>query len=266
MLFQLVVLTAFVQLIAAAPADNQRIINGTDATIKEFPFMLSLRSSGGGHSCGGSILSEYWIMTAAHCVNTLTTPSLQSIQVGRTNISRVADESVFRIELVIPHPDYTPSNSYVNDIALCKLASPLEFSESVQPVTLPKPCYEVDESDPKVTLIGWGLNDDGVVPPTLQKVDYYAVPNEQCNEIHSSTIYPSQICAAEPGGGKGQCSGDSGGPLLHDNVQVGIVSWSIKPCTIAPYPGVLTKVSHFIDFIYENTDLEHTGEPIEQCS
>lgn len=60
--------------------------------------------------------------------------------------------------------------------------------------------------------------------------------------------------------------GDSGGPLIHNGVQVGIVSWSIKPCTIAPYPGVLTKVSHFIDFIYEHTDLDSAAYRNAKCT
>lgn len=62
------------------------------------------------------------------------------------------------------------------------------------------------------------------------------------------------LCAGVASGGKGQCSGDSGGPLiLEDGTQVGLVSWSMKPCTIAPYPGVYTKVSHFIDWIRNKT-------------
>ncbi|XP_058465457.1 chymotrypsin-1-like [Malaya genurostris] len=267
MLLNLALLAITLHEITAAPTTgDQRIINGTDTTIEEFPFMISLRSSTGSHSCGGSILSSYWILTAAHCVNEQTTPGRQTVQVGQTNISKPVDESVHEIELVISHPNYDSSDSYVNDIALIKLKDPLELGETIQTVLLPPACFEVEEPDLGVTLIGWGYNNDGIISTTLQRVEYYVVPNEECDSIHSKTIYPSQICAAEPGGGKGQCSGDSGGPLLHDGVQVGIVSWSIKPCTIAPYPGVLTKVSHFLEFIYENTDLDPPQGDLRQCS
>lgn len=61
------------------------------------------------------------------------------------------------------------------------------------------------------------------------------------------------VCAGVPQGGKGQCSGDSGGPLTINGMQIGAVSWSVKPCTVAPYPGVYTKVSHYIDWIKEKT-------------
>ncbi|XP_058461930.1 chymotrypsin-1-like [Malaya genurostris] len=255
MIPQLIWTLLLLQVAYAAPtaADLSRIVNGTDASINDYPFMVSLRGSTGRHSCGGSILNENWILTAAHCVNYYTTPLLQSVQVGRTDVSSEIDESVYWIDDVIIHPFYDPSNSLIFDVALLKLKKSLVYDETIKPVQLPTEEYEeLDESDLTVTLIGWGLNEtDGVLPTTLQKVDYFVVPNEKCNNFHSDHVYPNQICAAIPEGGKGQCNGDSGGPLLHNGVQVGIVSWSRKPCTIAPYPGVLTKVSYFIKFIKE---------------
>ncbi|XP_049545479.1 chymotrypsin-1-like [Anopheles darlingi] len=241
--------------VQGGPIDNARIVNGTDASIEDYPFIVSLRGSTGGHSCGGSILNEFWILTAAHCVD-WTTPLAQTVQVGRTDISRPVDESVYDIEDVVIHPGYNPSDSYIDDIALLKLRKPLVFSETVQPVRIPNRFMEVDfgpnnaNENVVVTLIGWGRNaTEGPVQTTLQEVDYYLVSNEKCNQIHSNHIYPMQMCAAEPGGWKGQCSGDSGGPLLLNGVQVGIVSWSVKPCASPPYPGVLTKVSYYVDFI-----------------
>ncbi|XP_039431553.1 chymotrypsin-1-like [Culex pipiens pallens] len=254
MIAQLIGAVLLLQVATAAPGDQLKIVNGTDATIEDYPFMISLRGRTGGHSCGGSILNERWILTAAHCVDYYSTVYYQSVQVGRSDVSREVDESIHFIEDVIVHPHYNPGNSVVNDIALIRLSTSLVFGETVQPVTLPTVIWsEVDQEDPKVTLIGWGLLEtDGDLPTRLQQVDYFAVPNDRCNEFHDEHIYPNQICAAVPEGGKGQCSGDSGGPLLNNGVQVGIVSWSIKPCTVAPYPGVLTKVSYFLDWIDEN--------------
>lgn len=83
------------------------------------------------------------------------------------------------------------------------------------------------------------------------------VSNEDCAKVHERfPILDTNLCAGVKNGGKGQCSGDSGGPLtIENNFLVGIVSWSEKPCTIAPYPGVYTKVSHYIDWIEEITQL-----------
>lgn len=77
----------------------------------------------------------------------------------------------------------------------------------------------------------------------------------ECAKRHNNAVTSHQICGGVDEGWKGQCSGDSGGPLLFENnVQLGIVSWSIKPCTKPPYPGVYTKVSHYIDWIYEHME------------
>lgn len=253
------VVLAVCGLAQAGPVDLNRIVNGTDARIEDYPFIISLRGASGGHSCGGSILNSLWILTAAHCVD-YTTPLAQTIQAGRSDISRDVDDSIYEIEDVVIHPGYNPSDSYIDDIALLKLRRPLVFSERVKPIRLPKRFTEIAASESNmVTLVGWGRNaSDGPVQTTLQQVDYYFVPNDECNQIHSNHIYPTQICAAEPGGGKGQCSGDSGGPLVHNGIQVGIVSWSIKPCAVAPYPGVLTKVSYYVDFINQHVSEYNT--------
>lgn len=90
----------------------------------------------------------------------------------------------------------------------------------------------------------------GSIQNRLQEVDLFVVSNADCKRLHQFDIYDTNLCAGIEEGGKGQCSGDSGGPLtLVNGWQVGIVSWSMKPCTIAPYPGVYTKVSHYIDWI-----------------
>lgn len=83
----------------------------------------------------------------------------------------------------------------------------------------------------------------------MQKVILQVFSDEECSERMHGLPHPTNICAGVPEGGKGQCSGDSGGPLLNDSIQIGIVSWSIKPCTIAPYLGVFTEVSHYVDWI-----------------
>jgi len=100
-----------------------------------------------------------------------------------------------------------------------------------------------------------------------QEVDIFVVSDPDCEEVHNEKPHPSNICAGVPEGGKGQCTViilsflynsilhnlktkcDSGGPLYVNGQQVGIVSWSVKPCTVAPYPGVFTEVSWYVDWI-----------------
>ena len=186
----------------AVAAPGHRVVNGTDANIEDYPFIVSLRSYNS-HSCGASILSPDWILTAAHCVGSSTNGV--TIQYGTHFISSVGN--VIDVERIIRHEKYSPADSYRNDIALLKLKSSIPLGPNAQPTKLPPPFFEVPESSNDCTLIGWGLEKTGgSVQKRLQEVDYFIVTNNECNRIHSSTIHPSNICAAYPGGGKGQCS------------------------------------------------------------
>lgn len=95
----------------------------------------------------------------------------------------------------------------------------------------------------------------GTTQIRLQEAELLVVSNDDCAHLQPYQIFPGMLCAGIKDGGKGQCSGDSGGPLTINGTQIGVVSWSIKPCEVAPYPGVYTKVSHYIDWIKEKTEL-----------
>ncbi|XP_061394696.1 trypsin-1 [Musca vetustissima] len=235
-----------------------RVVNGTSTDITKYPFMVSLRGATGSHSCGSSIISPRYILTAAHCVSGRT-PSQISVQYATTTISSMGD-NVVPVKRIIMHEDYNPANSYANDIALLELYGTLVFNyKTLAPVNLPEPYFEIDQQPEGVpgVLAGWGLNaTGGYIQNTLQEVDLKIYSDAECQERHNYETNPQyHICGGVDEGGKGQCSGDSGGPLLYKgNIQLGIVSWSRKPCTIAPYPGVYTKVSHYIDWIKKNME------------
>ncbi|XP_013097364.1 chymotrypsin-2 [Stomoxys calcitrans] len=234
---------------------ESRVVNGTATDITTYPFMVSLRGPTGSHSCGSSIIAPRWILTAAHCVSGRTASQL-SIQYATTTIS-ANGANVIAVKRIIMHEGYNPSKSYANDIALLELQGQLIYNyKTIAPVTLPESYFETDQvsaGSPGV-LAGWGLNaTGGVVQSHLQSVDLKIYSDAECQVRHNYATTADHICGGVDEGGKGQCSGDSGGPLLYKGaVQVGIVSWSIKPCTVAPYPGVYTKVSHYIDWIYKH--------------
>ncbi|XP_065354168.1 mite allergen Der p 3-like [Calliphora vicina] len=251
--FSLVALIALVGSVSCFP--ESRVVNGTATDVTKYPFIVSLRGSTGSHSCGASIIAPRWILTAAHCVSGRSANQI-NVQYGTTRINALGP-NVVGVKRIVMHEGYAPAKSYANDIALLELERSLVYNyKTIAPVTLPDSFFEVSQTKQGAPgiLAGWGYDaTGGYIQSVLQEVDLKIYSDKDCNAKHNGTTTYHHICAGVDEGGKGQCSGDSAGPLFHKgSVQLGIVSWSIKPCTAAPYPGVYTKVSHYIDWIYNH--------------
>lgn len=123
---------------------------------------------------------------------------------------------------------------------------------------LPKPFYESPgDYVTDITLLGWGIGSHH----RLNKVTVKTISSKKCNRLHATSyisILKTHLCVGIKGGGKAECRGDSGSPAVNkDKVILGVASWSIKPCANPKYPGVYTKVSHYVDWIRSVTGIEH---------
>ncbi|OTF72813.1 Group 3 mite allergen-like protein (serine protease) [Euroglyphus maynei] len=217
---------------------NATIVGGQKAKAGECPYQISLQSSS--HFCGGTILDEYWILTAAHCVNGLKHAS------GGEKLS---------VAQIYQHEKYD-SWTIDNDIALIKLQSPMTLDQkNAKSVQLPSQGSDVKVGD-KVRVSGWGYLKEGSysLPSDMYRVDIDIVAREQCNKLYEdagATITDNMICGGNVAdGGVDSCQGDSGGPVVDvaSNQIVGIVSWGYG-CARKGYPGVYTRVGSFIDWI-----------------
>lgn len=200
-----------------------QVVNGTDAEISEFPFMASLRRNEL-HSCGATILNEWWLMTvklnfllkitikisrnvfqAAHCIVVAPVSSF-SVQFASTTVSRTG-KNIIRVAELIRHEAYLPSNQYINDIGLIKVSEKIHNPLNDFTVKLPLPGSQFTTGTPAL-LIGWGMDEtDGHYMTNLQKVDLQVYSALDCDKIHKNrVVHRTNICGGVPEGGKGQVS------------------------------------------------------------
>ncbi|XP_007496092.2 plasma kallikrein [Monodelphis domestica] len=242
--------------ISVCPTFTGRIVGGKPSSLKEWPWQVSLQVKlrTQSHVCGGSIIGDQWVLTAAHCFDGLSSPDIWRIYSGILNQSEIqADTPFSRAKEIIIHHQYEISE-IGHDIAIIKLDTPLNCTDSQSSICLPS--EENTYQDCWVT--GWGYTQEkGEIQNTLLKANIPLISNEECQKKYLQyKVTDHMICADDKEGGKDSCKGDSGGPLscIHNGKWklVGITSWG-DGCGQKDHPGVYTKVTAYLDWILENT-------------
>ncbi|XP_016961686.1 serine proteinase stubble [Drosophila biarmipes] len=242
--------------------DQERIVGGINASPHEFPWIAVLFKSGK-QFCGGSLITNSHILTAAHCVARMTSWDVAALtaHLGDYNIGTDFEVQHVsrRIKRLVRHKGFEFSHLH-NDVAILTLSEPVPFTREIQPICLPtSPSQQSRSYSGQVaTVAGWGsLRENGPQPSILQKVDIPIWANSECARKYGRAapggIIESMICAGQAA--KDSCSGDSGGPMIINDggryTQVGIVSWGIG-CGKGQYPGVYTRVTSLLPWIYKN--------------
>ncbi|XP_070993805.1 serine protease hepsin-like [Oncorhynchus clarkii lewisi] len=260
---------------------EDRIVGGVDARQGSWPWQVSLQYDGV-HQCGGSIISDRWIVSAAHCF-----PE-RNRQVSRWRVllgsiyNKLTHKNVrvLEVKTVVYHSSYLPfvdpnidDNS--RDIAVLALAQPLHFTDYIQPVCLPH--YGQRLIDGQMgTVTGWGnVGYYGTLADVLQEANVPIINDAVCNapDYYDNQITTSMFCAGFEKGGTDACQGDSGGPFVaEDSLSkasryrlLGVVSWGTG-CAMAKKPGVYTRVSRFLPWISSAMRTYHNSPGVHKMA
>jgi secreted trypsin-like serine protease len=266
----------------AQPPDREafspRIVGGTPSAPGARPWQAAIefhnnRTGQFSHGCGGSLINERWILTAAHCFEEVLEPNstydpVASVRVRLGSLQRNEGGEVLLISRLIMHNSYN-SNTIDNDIALLELSRPATQGRVVDLLTLP---HEDHLASPSTMAIvsGWGtVAWQGASSPVLLEVQLPLVDRQTCKAQYTLAPSPmaiteNMICAGYVDqGGKDSCQGDSGGPLVVPNgkggyVQAGVVSFG-EECAHPGFAGVYARVTRYIGWIEQNTGLSLSG-------
>ena len=220
-----------------------KIVGGERVTdLDEAPYMVSLDEV-----CGGSIISNKWVLTAAHCAG-----HFDNVKGGMLNLEERGIS--IAVKRVIKHPDYN-RKTMSNDFCLVELSTAIDFQKTgLKPIQLADVKFEEDGNQSAgidATVYGFGDIGNGIPNDSadLNKVVVPIVSHEVANsdDAYGGEVDGTMLPAGYARGGKDSCQGDSGGPLVvfdHQNepVQVGVVSWG-EGCAMRNKYGIYSKVS-----------------------
>ncbi|XP_057664233.1 CLIP domain-containing serine protease HP8-like [Diorhabda carinulata] len=262
---------------------DEKILGGNATELDEFPWMCLVEyerdNRKHGFYCGGVLINNRYILTAAHCVKGKDLPKswkLVGVRLGEYNLDTEEDCKLtakgtnicapapinVAVEEKIAHEQYNPNdpNQY-HDIALLRLSRPVTFTNYVRPICLPKTSATQGEYVGKNLFVaGWGKTETRSESNIKLKLKIPVKSNRECSRTYTQAgvqVNSGQLCA---GGEKGKdsCRGDSGGPLMTFTVNedgkpgwyiIGVVSFGPSPCGMENWPGVYTRVENYVQWI-----------------
>ncbi|XP_017071158.1 serine protease 3-like [Drosophila eugracilis] len=226
-----------------------RITNGNMATANQFPYQVGLSFKGSGASwwCGGSIISNTWILTAAHCTRGASKVTIYYGSTVRTSakLKQKVSSSKF-----VQHASYSAA-TLSNDISLIQTKS-VTFSSSINKIALPAIASSYSSYAGQTAIVsGWGKTSDTAssVTSNLQYAELNVITNAVCQQTFGSSVVTSGVICVASTNKKSTCQGDSGGPLALNGKLIGVTSFVSAYGCERNSPAGFTRVTSYLDWI-----------------
>lgn len=224
---------------------DQDIVGGERASIADHSYAVYLATPEGFQFCGGTLVDEDKIVTAAHCTAGKQ-PAEIAVVAGREDKESGAGVTVAVTEIWV-HPSFTDVRSG-SDISVLTLAQPIGYEPMELPTAGQTDLYAAGRPG---LILGWGRTAaDGQPSRYLMKAGVPLIADPDCTKSYPAYKPEAMVCAGVPEGGVDSCQGDSGGPLIVDGRLVGITSWG-EGCAAPGKPGVYTRVVAYLDLLKE---------------
>ncbi|XP_067848572.1 coagulation factor X-like [Heptranchias perlo] len=231
---------------------SMRIVGGQDCPLGQCPWQVLLIDENKDGFCGGTILTELFVLTAAHCLNQTRTITVVA---GEFDVSKEEfSEQRQDVEAVVPHPSFY-RRTYDNDIAVLMLNRPLQLNRNVVPICLPHRDFaeKVLMNMPHALVSGWGrVHENGMPSIKLQRLTVPYIDRAKCIESSRFPLSQNMFCAGYDDESKDACQGDSGGPHVTEHKSTwfltGVVSWG-EGCAQKGKYGIYTKTSKYIKWV-----------------
>ncbi|XP_077978806.1 coagulation factor IX-like [Glandiceps talaboti] len=235
-----------------------RIYGGRDTKKGKWPWMVMLYHAGKNKSfCGGALLNQQWVITAAHCVEAVRADQSDiKVLLGKYHSTKSdLEESEFKVKEMLVHPDYD-LKTFDSDIALIKVRGKANYTDYIGPVCLPDVdvAKKVLQSTASGWVTGWGKTNTQNTAAKLQKVKLEIFDHTECAKRLFDPVTDNMFCAYPKSANKRKdaCKGDSGSPFVKKIEArwylLGLVSWGVD-CADTYHPGVYTSVSKFDEWI-----------------
>ncbi|XP_050078066.1 serine protease grass-like [Anopheles maculipalpis] len=245
-----------------------KIAFGKEAKLFQYPWMAQLKPKVGNFVCGGTLINERYVLTAAHCFKN---NNVAIVRLGEFDLSTEIDcdkhgecapaPQDIPIERAILHSSYSARRK-VNDIALIRLAEKASYNDNVLPICLPA-SSAMSTKQTVYFVAGWGRTEAALYSEKLLYTMLSILPNDECSQQLLKVdpyikLSDNQMCAIGTNL-TDNCTGDSGGPLKAVSingrfVQYGVVSVGLRTCGRQSAPGVYTRVENYMDWILENLE------------